>query len=86
MDYINVDGKEISYFRVDNDVNGNPRYVVHFSALGIEHEDYGRIAGLKKYRAKAIGGGYVFQSYNLESDLRYALGLVNKHYSKEVVK
>jgi hypothetical protein len=80
--YINVDGEEIAYYRIDNDLNGNPRYVVHFYALGVKLADYGRIAGLTKYRAKWFGGGYVFQSYNLENDLRYYIKLVKDYYSK----
>lgn len=78
--YINIDGEEIAYDRIDNDVNGNPRYVVHFSALGVNLDDYGRISGLTKYRAKWYGGGYVIQSYNLESDLRYCINLVKDYY------
>jgi hypothetical protein len=77
-----VNGEEITAHRIDNDVNGNPRYVVHFYDLGIELNDYGRISGLTKYRGKWFGGGYVFQSYNLESDLAYYIDLVNKHYNR----
>jgi hypothetical protein len=82
-DYIKVNGEEIQYYRIDNDVNGNPRYVVHFTALGIELADYGRIPGLTKYRAKWFGGGYVFQSYNLESDLSYYISKVNHYYGRD---
>jgi hypothetical protein len=81
--YITVNGEEVSYHRIDNDVNGNPRYVVHFYDLGVELADYGRIAGLTKYRGKWFGGGYVFTSYNLESDLEYYMGLVKKYYSEK---
>jgi hypothetical protein len=78
--YITVDGQEIAYYRIDNDFNGNPRYVVHFYELGVELADYGRIGGLTKYRARWFGGGYVIQSYNLESDLRYYINLVKEYY------
>lgn len=78
--FINVNGEEISYHRIDNDMNGNPRYVVHFLSLNIKPSDYGKIQGLTKYRAKWYGGGYVIQSYNLEDDLEYCLNLVEKFY------
>lgn len=67
-------GRSFTFYRIDNDTNGNPRYVVHFLTLGIELADYGKRtpkikrSGLAVYRAKWFGGGYVFQSYNLKSD------------------
>ena len=78
---INVNGQEIPYYRLDNDVNGNPRYLVHFLSLNVKPEDYGRIAGLTKYRGKDFGGGYVIQSYSLENDLKYYMNLVEKYYN-----
>jgi hypothetical protein len=30
--------------------------------------------GGRRYRGKAFGGGLVFQSYHVDSDLAYALG------------
>jgi hypothetical protein len=66
--------------RVKNDVNGNPRYVVHFLALlpNSISDNYSldlrqrynlalsnaRKHGGKVYRGKEYGGGIVFQSYN----------------------
>jgi hypothetical protein len=66
--------------RVKNDVNGNPRYVIHFLALlpDTVTNNYGsslndrynmalknaRKHGGKVYRGKEYGGGIVFQSYN----------------------
>lgn len=82
-DVVQVNGLDIPVSRIDNDVNGNPRFVVHFLSLGIELKDYGRIAGLKKYRAKWFGGGYVFQSYNVYKDLQWMLKQVDKYYQKE---
>jgi hypothetical protein len=64
-DYVKVNGEEIPYYRIDNDLNGNPRYVTHFLDLGIKPNDYGKVPGLSKYRGKWFGGGYVIQSYNL---------------------
>lgn len=63
--------------RINNDVNGNPRYVVHFTACmpesyrGLPLEKkyaatcklMNKIGG-RKYHNKSYGGGIVFQSYN----------------------
>lgn len=69
----------MEFTRITNDVNGNPRYVVHFLELlndndtGSIEEQY-RIAvnkankiGGRKYNTKSFGGGIVFQSYNLKN-------------------
>ncbi|BCG66275.1 TreK [Staphylococcus phage vB_SsapH-Golestan101-M] len=76
-----VQNKEIEVFRIENDVNGNPRYVVHFLYLDIKLSDYDNINKLysfKKYRAKWFGGGVVFQSYNIADTLKYALDTVKE--------
>lgn len=66
--------------RVNNDVNGNPRYVIHYSNLLTDQEREsiplsGRYAyavkkanslGGRKYTGKDYGGGIVFQSYSLD--------------------
>ena len=83
------------YKRVNNDVNGNPRYVFHFLhfvndndekkaellseqtkpfTFTIEHLynialQKCRIIGGKKYKGKDFGGGIVFQSYNVQSEI-----------------
>lgn len=70
-----------NFIRTTNDVNGNPRYVVHFLAFialndnsSIE-EKYtlavkrAKLFGGKKYHNKKYGGGVVFQSYNLPHDI-----------------
>ena len=72
--------------RVNNDVNGNPRYVVHFLHFltDKEKEDATGFSGYslavkranawisgKRYRAKSYGGGIVFSSYNVESECRH---------------
>lgn len=57
--------------RINNDVNGNPRYVVHYLALSNDYNEAVSISrgyGGKKYRAKSYGGGIVFQCYD-EHDL-----------------
>lgn len=37
---------QIEFTRVNNDVNGNPRYVVHFLALFNNLSDYGKLDAL----------------------------------------
>ena len=68
-----------SFYRVKNDVNGNPRYVTHYLAflrddeLGLGDYDIAKQRanklGFKVYRGKDFGGGFVCQSYNLENDI-----------------
>jgi hypothetical protein len=67
--------------RVNNDVNGNPRYVLHFlDILNNEENSFlpfskkyeyalkkAKIIGGKKYHNKQFGGGIVFQSYNTDN-------------------
>ena len=76
-----VNGEQIEVTRVNNDVNGNPRYVVHFLSLGLK--DYAstketREAGFKIYRGKEYGGGFVFSSYNVQSDLPKMVARLSK--------
>lgn len=75
-------GNQYTFYRTNNDVNGNPRYIVHFIDLGLELYECHRTpktlgTGLSKYRGKDFGGGYVFQSYNLKHSAEYfeSLGL-----------
>ncbi len=63
------------------DVNGNPRYIIHFLHLNKDgdaepHDISGKYAvavkranklGGKKYHNKQYGGGIIFQSYSIES-------------------
>ena len=58
------------FFRVNNDVNGNPRYVIHFLAFDSDYDTAKRLAnsiGFSVYRGRDFGGGFVSQSYNLEN-------------------
>lgn len=71
---------EIQLTRVNNDLNGNPRYVVHFLNFLNDEEntflpfnkkyDYALLKakkiGGKKFHNKQYGGGIVFQSYNTD--------------------
>ena len=70
--------ERINFTRVKNDVNGNPRYVVHFLNL-LSNEEQNNLSisqkyavalaksrkiGGRKFHNKQYGGGIVFQSYN----------------------
>lgn len=70
----------ISFTRINNDTNGNPRYVCHFLNILNEKEQNLNInekyslaikkaksIGGKKYHNKKYGGGLVFQSHNIET-------------------
>lgn len=74
--------QEITVYRTNNDINGNPRYVVHFLSLDVEMFSNGTLpsisySGMKKYRGKDFGGGYVFQSYNIKDSLQRAYDLIH---------
>ena len=69
--------------RINNDLNGNPRFVVHFYDLLNDGEGEGltilekfelavkkaRKVGGKIYRGKDFGGGIVFQSYDIKTTI-----------------
>ena len=75
-EYVSPNG--IRYWRVDSDIYGNPRYIVHYISISSERDKGGatgpdavlarfsaardRVGG-KRYRGKWFGGGIVFQSY-----------------------
>jgi hypothetical protein len=77
--------------RINNDINGNPRFVVHFYDLLTDSESWGlnltilqryelalkkaRKVGGKIYRGKDFGGGIVFQSYNIIETINKAKGV-----------
>lgn len=67
----------VNFTRVNNDQNGNPRYVCHYLNLLVE-SDYAKgihtyetalhrahKLGGRKFHNKQYGGGIVFQSYNI---------------------
>ena len=81
---------KIEFTRVNNDINGNPRYVVNFldflkdddRSMNLE-ESYNiafkrakKLGGLK-YRGKDYGGGFVFQSYSTQDLEKRILSLTN---------
>lgn len=70
--------KPSHFTRINNDVNGNPRYVCHYTHLSAPvdrdadiSERYtlalarARAIGGRKYHTKGYGGGIVFQTYSL---------------------
>lgn len=79
IDSVGTDAKEIraQMQRINNDVNGNPRYVLHFLAFAREYSTAKEIAnsqGWSVYRAKSHGGCFVGQSYSTaESAERIAM-------------
>jgi len=65
---------QINFHRINNDVNGNPRYVCHFLAINNDYDEAVRLArkmGGKRFHNKQFGGGIVFQSYNLQDTERH---------------
>lgn len=57
------------FTRINNDVNGNPRFVVHYLQLAQTYERalyLGRKLGGRKFHNKHYGGGIAFQSYNTD--------------------
>jgi len=61
----------MEFTRINNDVNGNPRYVVHYLELLKDSEsgyvtaiNNSRTLGGRKFHNKQYGGGIVFSTYN----------------------
>lgn len=63
-------GNQYECTRVNNDINGNPRYVIHFLTIQNDYQsnELTKKAGLKRFHNKQYGGGYVFQSYNIQAN------------------
>ena len=63
---------DIEFTRVNSDMNGNPRYVTHWTNFGTktyeEALNLSRKIGGRKFHNKSYGGGIVLQSYNIESE------------------
>ena len=81
------------YLRLDNDVNGNPRYYFGLISLANvlkcsteELEDWAYSLPITKYKGKKYGFGYILQSYNVQNDLEFCRSTIakfqalNKHY------
>ena len=57
------------FTRINNDTNGNPRYVVHYLQMADTYERalyLSRQLGGRKFHNKQYGGGIAFQSYNTD--------------------
>ena len=70
LDHSTAEKLGYDFFRVNNDVNGNPRYVIHFLAFAGDYDTARRVAnsiGFRVYRGRDFGGGFVGMSYNLEN-------------------
>lgn len=70
LDYKTEQALGHSFYRVNNDVNGNPRYVIHYLAFADTYEQARKTAnslGFRVYRGRDFGGGFVGQSYSLEN-------------------
>lgn len=61
----------VTAFKINNNINGNPRWVIHYLDLFDNYENSERLKhGLRKYRARWFGGGYVMSSFNIEGDIK----------------
>lgn len=76
---------ENQFHRIKNDINGNPRYVIHFLSVcpeSIKNNDSLWVTekyqltiklmnkvGGRKYHNKSFGGGIAFQSYSLKETI-----------------
>ena len=67
--------KEIaeSAIKIDNDINGNPRYYIPCYMFQDASGNFYRPKYCRKYTGKKYGAGWVFQSYALENDIREAM-------------
>ena len=85
----------ITWAKINNDTNGNPRYVCHYLNLLKESEKQlpvdtaykiackraNRLGG-RKYHIKSYGGGIVFSTYNLahlEQQIELLKGVYNEN-------
>ncbi len=80
------------FTRINNDGNGNPRYVCHFLHFITDNDEFTSIGnryalavkranklGGRKFHNKQYGGGIVFQSYNIGSLCGYINDLMGKY-------
>lgn len=77
---IEINGHNIGYKRLNHDVNGNPRVIVHFADIlkiadePIDYSDQSiekarKLVHGRKYRAKYQGGFIVMQTFSLQDEL-----------------
>mgnify|MGYP003656625575 CR=1 FL=1 len=62
-----IQGHEV--YRINNDLNGNGRWVMHYLSFDDDYDKALKVAkefGGKAYKAKWFGGGFVFTMYKTE--------------------
>lgn len=67
-----------AFHRATSDLNGNPRYIIHFLAFSSDYDKARKLAnsiGFRVYRGRDFGGGFVGQSYDLEGTAKQILTL-----------
>ena len=80
-EYVEYRGDQIPVYRYTSDINGNPRYIVHYLAIGLpDHVATAatRRAGFRIFHGRAFGGGFIFQSYYPQGDMPRMLDILNK--------
>jgi hypothetical protein len=58
------------FTHINNDTNGNPRFVIHYLQLADSYERalfLARALGGRKFHNKQYGGGIAFSTYNIEA-------------------
>ena len=73
--------ESITVTRVNDDIYGNPRYVIDYLDIADSYSEALRISrkiGGKMHTAKWYGGGIVFQSYALAEHLEYLMKCAGK--------
>ena len=72
LDHKIAEQLQYEFYRVNNDSNGNPRYVIHWLAFGADNYsealNLAKSLGFNAYRGREFGGGFVTSSYNLENE------------------
>lgn len=82
-----MSGNKISakdFKRISNDINGNPRYVIHYLSVSDNYDKAVKIAnkiGGKKFHNKQYGGGIAFQSYNIDDTAKKLQNLIDSQIS-----
>lgn len=82
-----MSGNKISakdFTRISNDINGNPRYVIHYLSVADNYDKAVKIAnkiGGKKFHNKQYGGGIAFQSYNIDDTAKKLQNLIDSQIS-----
>ena len=88
-DTFTINGNEVTTYRINNDVNGNPRYVIHFLDVANNYNEALNIIrsiGGRKYTAKWFGGGIVFSSYNILEDLKKVIKWKEENYQPLIIR